>query len=170
MPKKGRFDKDDYEQARRELYPKKKTLDQAQHHRVFKRAIKIGKKSSKTSSKPSNPPKAKGGRKTAKKKKNKKKRGLTIPIATVSGIGGALYEPVLIGRDYGIENGFARLCRNVTGWDPNPQGGPGQGYFDWTSLPKFWGPVLLGVGGSILASKAGINKKIAASGLPILRI
>ena len=100
----------------------------------------------------------------AKKKQPRKKRGFTLPIAAISGVIMSLFGPI----EAVVANqplvALQRLGRNFTGYDPVKR------EFHPYWMIDGWVPLLLGVGGSVAASKLGLNRKLGSSGIPIIRI
>lgn len=103
----------------------------------------------------------------AKKKDKPKPRPRNAYVAAVSGILLSLIIPAmnLTGSpQQKVFQYFKNLSGNITGFSIDTS--------DWRAerLVTFWGPVGLGVGGSIAASKIGINRALAqrTQGVPLL--
>ena len=107
----------------------------------------------------------------ANKKKNNKKRGFTFPQAAWAGMTAPYVMPVppfgkSIGRmlvDGEIENAVKAWYHTFTGINE-------MGVFSFQNLVENYKPIAAGLGVHILASKAGVNRAIAQSGIPVLRI
>lgn len=100
----------------------------------------------------------------AKPKKKRKARSFTIPVAAVAGIAGSLYQPVEAVMAGQPLIAFERFIRGFTGFSPKNKD------FVPARLLLGWGPLLLGVGGSVAASKLGLNKKLGSARVPFFRI
>lgn len=98
------------------------------------------------------------------KKRRGSSRSFTIPLAAVAGVASGLASTLsraAQGNPYAALQEFGRV---MTGFDYT------DGSWDWQRMKFGLFPILLGVGISIAASKFGINKKIARTGLPLLRV
>ena len=129
-------------------------------YRFMKNPKSKGKSSPKKSSKTKRKVK-----KTAKKKR-RRKRGMTIPLAVVGGLAAGLAEPAQKMLEGDFEYALALLSRNYTGFRP------GTGTWEPSYLRNGMLPLVAGllvhkfVGGSPL----NLNKTLAASGIPFIRI
>ena len=97
-------------------------------------------------------------------RKRRKRNGITIPLAVVAGIvptGIKVYEA----RGGGVSGMAREAGRILTGWDFwNGQWVPG-------AMRYGLGPMLGGVAVHwLVGQKLGVNRLIARSGLPVLRI
>lgn len=101
-------------------------------------------------------------KKAAKKKTRKNKT--TVPIAVVGGIAAGMYDPVRYfaagNYDYGVE----MLTRSYVGYNPRTK------ELDIKGLRRGLLPLGIGVLVHKVAGKFGVNRMIARTGLPWLRI
>lgn len=99
----------------------------------------------------------------AKKKRRNGKRGFTVPVAIVAGMAG---PAIKLWEARGSTSGLAREAGRIfTGYDF------WNGQFDLQFMK--WGtlPILMGFAVHwLLGSKLGLNRALARSGLPVIRI
>lgn len=103
----------------------------------------------------------------AKKKKSRRsKRSVALPLTIVSSLGyvaGNTYGDI---KRNGLETGTAMFFGNFTGF----RSAPNQPQWDASRLKYGLIPMLLGVGVHKVASKLGLNRALASSGIPWIRI
>ena len=122
-------------------------------------------KTRRTTRKTSEKPRKRSVRRTARRKR-RRKRGMTIPLAVVGGLAAGLAEPAQKLLEGDFEYALALLSRNYTGFRP------GTGTWEPAYLRNGMLPLVAGllvhkfVGGSPL----NLNKTLAASGIPFIRI
>jgi len=106
----------------------------------------------------------------AKKNKKRKRNGFTVPVALVAGCvgpfvtGDAVSPSILqsiVSGDF--QTAGKSFFRRFTGIGEN-------GVFDLTTLMSNYTPIAAGIGIHYAASKLGVNRMIAAAGIPIFRI
>ena len=123
-------------------------------------------KTSKRTRKTSKPKRRRSVRRTARRKRRRRKRGMTIPLAVVGGLAAGLAEPAQKLLQGDLEYALSILSRNYTGFRP------GTGTWEPAYLRNGMLPLVAGllvhkfVGGSPL----NLNKTLAASGIPFIRI
>ena len=109
---------------------------------------------------------AKSGKKSTSKGGRKVTRMKSVFIAATIGVLAALAIPFFENLNPANRaRGYLRgLTRNVTGYDFETQ------QFTADHLLKFWAPIGLGVGGSMIASDAGLNRTLSVKlrGVPLL--
>ena|SRR3989304_4794872 len=103
-------------------------------------------------------------------KKRQYRRAMKIPLGVTLGLSATLLgtgqtDPTtaleMITRgDY--TGAFGKICSNLIGVDPVSGGTTG-----FNAARLNWMPLIIGSAASILASKLGINRRLAALGLPI---
>lgn len=101
----------------------------------------------------------------AKKRRRRRKKGFTLPLAPIAGLSAGMIEPLnaLMGGNW--EHALAVLSYNYTGYNPEDRS------FNIMRLQRGLLPLIIGglvhkyVGGTL-----GINRALAASGVPIVRI
>jgi hypothetical protein len=97
------------------------------------------------------------------KKKSHRRAKMTIPLAVVAGIaapGIKIYEA----RVGGVSGMAREAGRIMTGWDF------WNGTFNFATMRYGMFPVLAGIAAHKVASMLGINRAIARTGLPYIRI
>jgi len=105
-------------------------------------------------------------RRTARKKRRRGKRGMTIPLAVVGGLAAGLAEPAQKALEGDFQYALSLLSRNYTGFRP------GTGTWEPRYMQNGLLPLVAGllvhkfVGGSPL----NLNRALAASGIPFIRI
>ena len=105
-----------------------------------------------------------------RKNKNRKGKPFTIPVALVAGCtapfvmssatGPSILQSVIDGD---FEQAGQSFYERFTGINPN-------GVFNLTNLINNYKPIIAGIGIHYAASKLGVNKRIAAAGIPLFRI
>lgn len=100
----------------------------------------------------------------AKKSRRRAKRGTTVPMAVVAGVAVALMTPVKTAISGDFDKAAAQLSTRFTGFDPETS--------TWKlgRLKNGLLPILIGAAGHKVAGKLGINRAIASTGIPWLRI
>lgn len=107
----------------------------------------------------------------AKRKKNRKKKSFTIPVALVAGVtapfvmpvppaGESILDSVLAGDFQKAGENFYHQFTGINN----------MGVFSLQNLFNNYKPIIAGVGIHYAASKLGINRRIAAAGIPVFRI
>jgi len=90
--------------------------------------------------------------------------GFTLPLAVISGFGPMVADVIHGYQTGGIASASNDLLANVTGYDARA------GKWDFSLLAKGLGPVFAGFLVHKFAGKLGINRAIAKSGIPFIRI
>lgn len=101
----------------------------------------------------------------AKKKKTRKKPSMTMPLAVVAGFvppARIIYRESQGGR--GLEGGASAASRILIGWDST------NGRWDFDQLKYGFGPILMGLGVHKIATMLGVNRALAGSRIPFIRI
>lgn len=89
---------------------------------------------------------------------------MTIPIAVVAGFIPGILDPINFWRDQGSQAAAREMARIWTGYDYS-DGSFDFGRMKWGLLPALMGGIVHWV-----ASKIGINRALARSGIPFLRV
>lgn len=87
-----------------------------------------------------------------------------IPLAVVAGfvpLATFAYEGFQAG---GLSNAGARVAQRLTGYDSSAH------VFIWKELMLGWGPILTGIVLHKVASRLGVNRALAKSGIPFVSI
>jgi len=130
------------------------------------RFMKNPSKSRRSSGKSRAKPKKRSVRRTARRRRSRKRKGMTIPLAVVGGLAAGLAEPAQKALEGDFEYALALLSRNYTGFRPGT-GTWEPGYLKNGLLPLVAGLMVHKfVGGSPL----NLNRALAASGIPFIRI
>jgi len=95
------------------------------------------------------------------KRKYSRKRGMKIPIAVVAGFTPLAINTFAWVRDMGWQTGFGMAASTITGYNF------ATGKWSMENLKFGALPMIIGVIVSKLATKLGINAKLARTGLPI---
>ena len=99
-------------------------------------------------------------------KNHRRARPLTLPLATLAGTAGSLSNnivPALQGR-ITADEAVRRLSRDFTGYDPI------DGSWRLARMGQGLLPLAVGVLVSMMASRFGINRRMARSGIPLIRV
>jgi len=102
------------------------------------------------------------------KSKGRKRNSFTIPLGIIAGLGPTAafaYQGFKIPGDQGgIVEAAHRVTMRLTGyeWKGN--------VWNMNDLLAGWGPLLLGAIAHKAANRFGINRMIAAAGIPVLRV
>ena len=96
------------------------------------------------------------------KKHSHKKPGMTIPLAVVAGL--AVPTITMINSAGDWQNKLNGMFAWLTGYNPNTG--------HWNVTPMRYGamPIALGFIAHKIAGKLGVNRAIAAAGIPFVRI
>ena len=100
----------------------------------------------------------------AKTKKTRKKRSFTIPLAVAVPTGYVLYNSALYAINQSPQVALEKTTKWFTGYSLET------GKWSWQNLKLGLFPILIGVFGHKVASKLGVNKAIASTGMPWIRI
>jgi hypothetical protein len=99
---------------------------------------------------------------------HRRAKSMTIPLGVIAGLAPtamfALEGFQLPGTQGGIKEAGHRLTMRMTGYEWKGGG------FSGGELMKGWMPILLGVFAHKAANRLGINRALARSGVPLLRI
>lgn len=107
----------------------------------------------------------KGVRRMPKKRKGRRRNGFTIPLALVAGVGGSLARPVMTAvntQDYQLA--LWQLCEGFTGYYP------GNNTWELGRLKFGMLPLIVGAVAHKAASFLGINRTLAQSRIPFIRV
>ena len=98
------------------------------------------------------------------KKKHHKKAGFTIPLAIIAGMAPVASHALADYKAGGLELAGKGLCWSLTGYNPL------QGKFNADGLWRGAIPLVIGVlAHKFIGGKLGINRALAASGIPFVR-
>lgn len=100
----------------------------------------------------------------AKGKKSHRRAGVTVPLAVVAGFVPAVYSTMTFTSQVGWRGALPHLSRILTGYNPD------NNTWNGSHLLMGMGPIMLGLGVHKIASAAGLNRALAASRIPFLRI
>lgn len=102
----------------------------------------------------------------AKSKENNKRKSkqMTIPIAVVAGFSIPAAKAWEGFKGSGISGAVAMLSRGFTGY------APWAGTWDYRDLKMGLLPVIVGMAVHKVASALGINRALASTGIPLVRI
>ena len=97
-----------------------------------------------------------------KKKPQRKKRSFTVPLATVAGVVAAVAEPIQTALTGNYVAAADQFCQAMTGYSFYQR--------NWKLERLMQGavPIMVGGGVSTIASKLGVNRKLAR--IPVIRI
>lgn len=97
----------------------------------------------------------------AKKKKYRRKTGMKVPVAVVAGFAPLAINGYAWVRDMGWQTGFGMVASTLTGYNF----ATGQ----WSAQNLRFGmlPIIVGMIVSKMATRLGLNAKLARTGLPI---
>lgn len=99
------------------------------------------------------------------KKKAKKRRGFTLPVAALAGVGVAVGHVIGAVKSSGLEKALrVQVPKSFLGYNPE-NGEWGAGY--WS---QGLGPMVLGFATHFLASKLGVNRMLGQARVPIIRV
>jgi hypothetical protein len=97
-------------------------------------------------------------------KKEHHARSFTVPLATVAGLVAGLSSTIQRAQTQDFGATAREFGRVMTGFDSQ------DGSWDFGRLKFGLLPILVGVSISMLASKFGLNRRIARTGLPVIRV
>lgn len=100
----------------------------------------------------------------AKKKIKRRTRKTTIPVAVMAGLAVGLSNPVKTALTGDLNLAAAQLSTGFTGYDPQTN------TWKLNRMKKGILPVMVGAGVHKVAGKLGINRIIASTGIPWVRI
>lgn len=114
--------------------------------------------------------KAKARRRAAGKPKRKHRRrnGMTLPLAIIGGLVPAALDVGHAIQDYGWLAGLDHVSLCTTGITSKPDG-----HIEWHpghAARKLWLPLGTGILVHKLAARLGVNRMIASTGIPFVRI
>jgi hypothetical protein len=102
----------------------------------------------------------------------RRKKQFTLPLAVIGGMAPLALETYKHGRDNGWagagDTGADYFVRSLTGYSPNRQGYGGS--FNARNMIHGTLPIGLGILIHKLANSMGVNRLLARSGIPIIRI
>ncbi len=97
--------------------------------------------------------------------KSRKKRGFTLPIALVAGFGAPVSSIIIHTTQGGFPAGLREASRIMIGWDNET------GQWNWGHLKFGLMPILLGgLIHKFVGGRLGVNRYLANSGIPIVRL
>lgn len=99
------------------------------------------------------------------KAKHRSKAGTTVPLAMIAGLAPAVMHLLDAYRMGGLPAVPQHLSMITTGYDPaDGKWKPAM------AVQYLWGPLAIGMVVHKLAGKLGINRALAAAGIPIVRL
>jgi len=101
----------------------------------------------------------------ARRTMHRKKAGMTIPIAVIGGmvpLGAGMYGQIRDGN--GIDGVGKLITKDLLGYNQ------WNGRFEMAGLRRGLFPILAGIAVHKIASATGINRTLAAAGVPFIRI
>jgi len=99
-----------------------------------------------------------------RKKRYSRRNGYTVPVAIVAGLAPGVANTIGGFQSGGLEGGAVAMSNVYLGYDPS------NGSWSWS---RMWGgsfPILMGMIVHKVAGKLGVNRAIASSGIPLIRV
>jgi len=100
----------------------------------------------------------------ARHKRGHRRPGMTLPVAVVAGFAPGLMVTFRDFQQYGLGGAVNTLSRAYIGYDPGAQ------KFDFGAMRYGTLPLLAGIMVHKFAGRLGINRAIARTGIPFIRI
>lgn len=98
------------------------------------------------------------------KKKSRRRAKTVLPLAVVGGLAAGVAEPLQYAASGRFTDGMRQLSKNYSGYDPIGK------YWSVKDLKAGLIPLMIGVMIHKVAGKMGVNRAIARSGIPFVRI
>jgi len=95
----------------------------------------------------------------------RRKGGMTLPLAVIGGLVPAAADIVSAYKIAGLDGALGHVSLCTTGYDPSD--GQWKPSF---AFQKLYGPLFLGTLVHKLAGRFGVNRMLASSGIPFIRI